>query len=165
MMSPEAGSAQILPASYGITLEAQKSLDSMEGVYSHPVVEIKPMASRRPKAAAWPGYLLAAGITAAGYAIHYLPAAPFRVVSGNGVRYPVSASILAILLGIALRNLFRLPPSILESAKGMPRRVIPPSIVLTGASLNLAAIATAGARALIITIICIMAATASSVWF
>src|SRR6266436_5067795 len=109
MTLPEAGSAPTLPASYGITLEAQQSLDSMEGVYSHPVVEIKPVAGRRSKAAAWPGYLLAAGITAAGYAIHYLPTAPFRVTSGSSVRYPVSASILAIVLGIALRNLFRLP--------------------------------------------------------
>jgi uncharacterized integral membrane protein (TIGR00698 family) len=47
----------------------------------------------------------------------------------------------------------------------MSRRVLPSSIVLTGASLNLATIATAGARALIITMICIMVALASSVWF
>src|SRR5205809_1031274 len=109
MTLPEAGNAPIPPATGGITLEALQSLDSMEGVYSYSVVELKPAAAVRTRPAAWPGYLLAAGITAASYAIHYFPAAPFRVTSGNGVRYPVSASILAILLGIALRNLSRLP--------------------------------------------------------
>ncbi len=157
-------------AFYGISPEAQQSLDSMEGVYLHPVVEFKPALETPPEPNPWPGYLTAAAVAAASYAIHYLPVAPFRVVSGaagsgNTVRYPVSASILAILLGIALRNLFRLPNTILESAKGMPRRVIPPSIVLTGASLNLAAIATAGAPALVITMLGILVAFALSVWF
>jgi uncharacterized integral membrane protein (TIGR00698 family) len=150
---------------YGITLEALQSLDSMEGVYSHPVVEIKPVTAIKPKPSPWPGYGLAAGITALSYAVHYLPAPPFRVVSATGVRYPVSASILAIIFGIALRNLFKLPNSILDSARGMPRRVIPPSIILTGASLNFAAISTAGAPALAVTLICIVVGVASSVWF
>lgn len=52
-----------------------------------------------------------------------------RIDSGNSVRYPVSASIVAILLGIALRNLIRLPAQLLRIAQGMPKRSIPPSIV------------------------------------
>src|SRR5690242_14577095 len=105
-MSYEDRTARSPLANYGITPEAQQSLDCMEGVYLHPVVEIKPTDTGRSKPARWPAYLLAAGITAASYAIHYVPAAPFRVTSGNSIRYPVSASILAILLGIGLRNLF-----------------------------------------------------------
>jgi uncharacterized integral membrane protein (TIGR00698 family) len=154
--------AETIPG-YGITLEALQSLDSMEGVYAHPVVEIRKKSDPKPPAPAWPGYLLAVGIAAASYAVHYFPFAPFRVESGSGVRYPVSASIVAILLGIALRNLIRLPVFVLESAKGMPRRVIPPSIVLTGASLNLAAVGTAGVRALAITMLCILTGVAASI--
>ena len=152
-------------ASFGIPLEALQSLDCMEGVYAQPVAEVKTVEARPAKASPVPGYALALGITAAAYGIHYLPFPPFRVDAATGARYPVSAAIIAILAGMTVRNLISLPGSIVESARTMPRKVIPPAIVLTGAGLNLTAIASVGVRALLITLACIAAATAASVWF
>src|SRR5215469_16571540 len=89
-----------------IPLEALQSLDSMEGVYAEPVAEIAPAQPRpvSPKPSVLPGYLLVGAATLLAYLIHYLPLPPFRVVSETGARYPVSAAILAILVGMAVRN-------------------------------------------------------------
>src|SRR4051812_32109054 len=153
------------PANFGIPLEALRSLDSMEGVYARPVAEIKaPPQLRRPKTSPLSGYVLTLVVTAFAYLVHYLPFPPFRVTGASGVRHPLSAAIVAMLAGIAVRNLIRLPAYVVESARGMPRRVIPVSIVLTGAGLNLAAIASIGIRALMITLACLTVAMASSIW-
>lgn len=148
----------------GIPLEALQSLDCMEGVYAEPVSETKPAEVRPATTSPVPGYVLASGITALAYAVHYLPFPPFRIDAASGARYPVSAAIVAILAGMAIRNLIRLPGSIVNSARSLPRKVIPPAIVLTGAGLNLTAIASVGVRAMMITLACIAAATAASVW-
>lgn len=129
-----------------------------------PVAEVKPSHDWPPQASPVPGYALAFAVTALAYLIHYLPFPPFRVTGDSGVRYPLSAAILAMVAGIAIRNLIRLPSSLVESARGMPRRVIPASIVLTGAGLHLAAIASIGFRALVITLVCLTVAMASSIW-
>ena len=151
-------------SSYGIPQEALLSLDCMEGSYTQPVAEIKPPRERPTRASPLYGYILALAVTALAYVIHYLPFPPFRVTGASGVRYPLSAAIVAMLAGIAVRNLVRLPANVVESARGIPRRVIPPSIVLTGAGLNLAAIAVIGIRTLLITLACLTVAMASSIW-
>lgn len=153
-----------LPSTYGIPLEALLSLDCMEGSYTRPVAEIKSPKARRPKTSPLPGYLLALAVTAVAYGIQYLPFPPFRVTSAASVRHPLSAAIIAMLAGIAVRNLVRLPAYLIESTRGMPHRVIPASIVLTGAGLNLAAAASIGVRALLITLVCLTVAMASSIW-
>jgi len=136
----------------------------MEGVYARPLAEIRPQQTRPPRTSPFPGYILALAVTALAYLIHYLPFPPFRITGASGVRYPLSAAIFAILAGMAIRNLVRLPAYVIESARGMPRRIIPSSIVLTGAGLNLAAIASVGIRALMITLACLTVAMASSIW-
>ena len=149
---------------YGIPLEALLSLDCMEGSYTRPVAEIKSPKARPAKTSPLAGYILALAVTALAYGIQYLPFPPFRVTGAAGVRHPLSAAIIAMLVGIAVRNLVRLPAYVIESARGMPHRVIPTSIVLTGAGLNLAAIASIGIRALMITLVCLTVAMASSIW-
>ena len=148
-----------------ISAEALLSLDSMEGVYSLPVVETappKPVVHKR--AALWPGYALACVVAALAYAIHYLPVSPFRVVSASGVRYPVSAAIIAIMSGVMLRSFLPIPPAMANSFKHMARRTIPLTIILTGAGLNLMSIASVGITALAITVVCILIAAAVSIW-
>jgi uncharacterized membrane protein YadS len=54
------------------------------------------------------------------------------------------------------------PGSIVEGCKAIVRKAIPLTIVLTGAGLNLALLAAVGAKALTITVICIVVATASA---
>jgi uncharacterized integral membrane protein (TIGR00698 family) len=133
----------------------------MEGIHQLPRIAVAPKA--RPWAAQ--GSLLAALVAASAYAVHYVPFPPFRVASPSGFRYPVSAAIIAIVGGMLVRNLFPLPSATVESAKGLARRVIPVTIVLTGAGLNLLRIASVGSTALLITVVCIVLSMAAAVWF
>lgn len=146
--------------------EALASLGSMEGL-EVPIVVTRtgPAKSKPARPSLWPGYAAAILVAAAAYAVHYLPFAPFRVASEFGVRRPVSAAIIAILLGAVARNVFRLPHTILEGCKGIVKKIIPVTIVLTGFSLNLTSIANVGAPALIIILACIAIATGAAYAF
>ena len=72
----------------------------------------------------WYGYLAAAIVAMAAVAVHQF-------------YQPLSAAILAILIGALLRNLSLVPDKILDGCKGLVKRVIPITIILTGATLNL----------------------------
>jgi len=148
-----------------VSIEALGSLGSMEGIYE-PIVEAAPTA---PKAgisdiALWPGMTLSAAVAALAFAIHYLPFAPFAVQRPTGTAYPISAAIIAILLGLALRNLG--PPMSFASAgcKKIIKKVIPIAIVLTGAKLNLIQLADVGAGALVTIIVCMTIALVTSMY-
>ena len=146
---------------YGyISDEALLSLDSMEGIQSLPRVQPRPAKSTP----VWPGYALAACIAAAAYAVHLLPFPPFQTGSGAGARHPVSAAILAMLGGLLVRNLFRLPATAVDGAKRVARSVIPITIVLMGAGLDLTSIASVGVASLAITVLCIALAFFSAIW-
>lgn len=148
-------------ASYGyISDEALLSLDSMEGIHQLPRT-----GQPERKTLAWWGSLWAAAIAAFSFGIHYLPFPPFRVGAGSGVRYPISAAIIAIMGGVLIRNLFPLASSSVESARALARRVIPITIVLTGAGLNLVRIASVGWTALLVTLICIVLSMLAAIWF
>lgn len=133
----------------------------MEGIHQLP----RPPVSK-PRAASPPlwAYLPAALVTALAYGLHYLPIPPFRVMQASGARYPVSAAIIAMVAGMLVRNLMPLPKAVLESSLGLARRVIPITIVLTGAGLNLLRAASVGSRSLIITLICMGVSMAATVW-
>jgi len=147
---------------YGyISDEALLSLDSMEGLQHLPAApKPKPIVRTPP----WWAYIPAVLVTALAYGLHYLPFPPFRVADATGVRYPVSAAIIAIIAGVLVRNLLPLPNASIESAKGLARRIIPVTIVLTGAGLNLTRVASVGSRALIITVVCMTAAMLTTLW-
>jgi uncharacterized integral membrane protein (TIGR00698 family) len=138
----------------------------MEGLQELPrVAAAQPKPRPRPvsHAVSWQGLLLPAVVAGLAYALHYLPFPPFRVMSAAGPRYPVGAAIIAMLGGLLVRNLAALPVTLVESAKGLARRVIPITIVLTGAGLNLMRLATVGSTALGITVVCIVLAIAAAV--
>jgi uncharacterized integral membrane protein (TIGR00698 family) len=137
----------------------------MEGIQQLP----GSAASRRKarpavQAPPWWAYIPAALVTALAYAIHYIPLPPFRVESVSGARYPVSAAIIAIVTGVLVRNVLHLPDASIESAKGLARRIIPVTIVLTGAGLNLTRVASVGSTALLITVACMAVSMAAAVW-
>lgn len=134
--------------------EALLSLGSMEGLAetAGAGARVKPV---------WPGYLAAAILAAIAYSIHYLPFAPF--LSGN--RRPISASIIAIIAAVAVRNLFPVPRAILAGCKHIVRTVIPGAIVLTGAGMNLVHAANTGLPVLAIIAVSMTAAAASAIWF
>lgn len=99
------------------------------------------------------------GVAALAYAIHYLPFAPFRV----GDRRPISAAILAIVVGALAANVLPLGARFVHGTKDAVRRSIPVTIVLTGASLSFANATAVGWRAFAI-IVATMAAAIASAW-
>ncbi|MBZ5725840.1 MAG: putative sulfate exporter family transporter [Acidobacteriia bacterium] len=162
-----AGYTNLLHSSsaYGyISDEALLSLDSMEGIHQLPESAVPKLAAPALPAPPWWAYIPAVLLTGIAYGLHYLPVPPFRVVSGAGVRYPVSSAIIAIVAGVLVRNLIPLPEAAIESAKGLARRIIPLTIVLTGAGLNLRRVVSVGPRALLITVLCLTAAMAVTVF-
>jgi uncharacterized integral membrane protein (TIGR00698 family) len=132
----------------------------MEGSVYLPAVERRPAQPRvklAPKPL-WPGWLTSIGVAALAYAVHYLPFAPFRV----GERRPISAAILAILVGALAANFLPLGTRIAHGAKDAVRRSIPVTIVLTGASLSFANATAVGWRAFAIIVVTMTAAMASA---
>lgn len=100
-------------------------------------------------------YFAAFAVAALAYAVHYLPFPPFQVTGDFGVRRPVSAAILAILAGTLVRNLFTVPVSAVQGSKNIVKRVIPWTIVLTGASLSAHHVVAVGWRAVVIILACL----------
>ena len=157
-------SARIQTAAIPMTEEALNSLDSMEGVYTRPVVKKGPEKPKAPLVSPVPGALLTAVIGAAAFGIHYLPFAPFQVQDGATARHPISAAMIAIVLGILVRNAIDLPMKLVESARPWPRRLIPASIILTGVGLNLGVFYSAGLKALALVVVLIVCSTAATIW-
>ena len=143
---------------YGASLSAEAilSLGSMEGVYD-PVVSlpVTPAVPSIVRHEFLPGYLAAGAVAALAYAIHHLPVAPFTIMAESGVRHPVSATIIAIVLGLLARNTLGLPESLKSGCKHIVKKVIPLAIVLIGAGLNLAHVAAVGLPALAVVMLCI----------
>ena len=129
-----------------LSQEALDSLASMEGLDSY-----EPIRAAVPdKAKPWLGYLAAATVAAAAYGVH--------------LSYkPASAAILAIIIGASVRNLAAFPSAVLDGCKGLVRRVIPITIVLTGATLNLADVAK-GVPYLAVIFASIVVGTFAAIW-
>ena len=131
--------------------DAWDSLGSMEGLYEVPVSQ-KNSKPVEPVVRAWPGYATVAAITIAAFALHAI------------VLPLLSSGILAIIGGLVLRNLFRLPGGIVLGAKAIVKRTLPATIIFTGASMNLLEVGKVGAEALLITTLS-MAIAALTAWF
>jgi uncharacterized integral membrane protein (TIGR00698 family) len=132
----------------------------MEGSFYLPAVE-RQSAGPRLKLApkhVWPGLLLSIGVAALAYGIHYLPFAPFRV----GERRPISAAILAIIVGGFAANFIPLGIRFMHGTKETVRRSIPLTIILTGASLSFSNATAVGWRAFVIIVFTMTAAMASA---
>ncbi len=135
--------------------EAFLSLGSMEGMFEA-VVAPKAPAVAKPWVKLAPGYALSIGLAVFAYLVHELPFAPFSVAGVSGIlRHPISPPILAVLLGLFLRNLFALPDTFKAGCKSAIRTYIPIAIVLTGGGLNLAVVSQVGANALLVIVLCI----------
>lgn len=140
------GMAHLYGGIVTLSTEAALSLGSMEGMTAAP-----PRVAEPVKLGKAGGYVLAGGVAACAYVLHYLPFAPFAMETATGsIRRPIGAAIIAILLGVVIANLIRLPKPVVAGAKDVVKRVIPYAIVCIGAGLNLIAIGSAGLVALLI---------------
>ena len=97
----------------------------MEGLDAlAPAPRILAVPSDKKSATLWHGYLAAAAVAVAAFSAHQYYT-------------PVSAAILAVLLGAMLRNFSLVPIKALEGCRRLVRQVLPITIILTGATLNL----------------------------
>lgn len=154
-MSADARSQIDTHSVYGASLSAEAilSLGSMEGIYE-PVVAAPPAVALPARSVLLPGYAAAFAVGAVALSIHYLPFGPFTV-AGDTTRHPISTAIIAILVGLALRNTLALPDSLKIGCKHIIKKLIPVAIVFTGAGLNLGHIAAIGLSALAVVLLCI----------
>ncbi len=130
-----------------MSAEAFASLDSMEGIELP-----RPRTPAPTKAGIWSrlGLVAALCVAAIAWGIHLL----FP---------PVSAAILAIVLGGVIRNTVSLQPALIEDCKGLVKRVIPITIILTGASVNLGEVARVGAPSLAVILTAIVCGCGAAV--
>ena len=89
-----------------------------------------------------PGILLALAIAAGSIWLH-------------GLYTPLGAVAIAMVVGLMIRNIFKMPDMCLAGASFMVKRVLRLAIILLGARLCFSEVLAIGSRALMIVIICI----------
>jgi uncharacterized integral membrane protein (TIGR00698 family) len=92
--------------------------------------------------------------------IHQLPFAPFTL----GARHPIDALLVAIVIGVAIRNTLELGPRLTTGAKFSVKKVLPFAIVLMGAKLNFFDVLRVSRQALLISVSCVIVALWLTVW-
>jgi len=122
----------------------------MEGLDAPSVVRTVEVSKSPQSRGVIYGYLAATVVAALAYGLHLF-------------YKPASAAIIAILAGALFRNLISFPKALLDGCKGLVRRVIPITIVLTGATLNLTDLAK-GAPYLLVILGAIVTGTLAAVY-
>jgi uncharacterized integral membrane protein (TIGR00698 family) len=110
----------------------------------------------------WPGLLLAFAIALVAQELSQLPFAPFSI--GNPVRHPIDAMLLAIVIGIVIRNAFGLPALFAGGVKYSVVKLLPIAIVLLGAKLDFFDVLRTSAQALVISVVCVVVALGLTIW-
>jgi len=132
-----------------MSAEVYASLDYMEGIELPQPTKPRPYIRATPL---WRSHGLLAAIIVAtiAFSLHFLVPA-------------LSSAILAIVLGGIIRNTVPLPAALVDDCKGLVKRVIPLTIILTGASVNLAEVARVGAPSLAVILASIVCGCAAAV--
>jgi uncharacterized integral membrane protein (TIGR00698 family) len=114
-----------------------------------------------------PGLGLAAVIAVAAYMLNMLPFAPFTMPGKDPLhpQHPLESVLLAILLGLLVNNLIRLPKSIAPGAKYCLKSVLALGIVLMGSKLDFFDVIKLGGLSVGLVVIVIGVALSVSLWF
>jgi len=130
-------------------------LDYMEGggsdVVSLPVA--KPAAAGKTKEQPLWGVLLAVGVTLAALWTSTLPFWPFTMTVQGRATHPLEPVMLAIILGMALSNLWALPKVLHAGIKFSVKKLLPLGIVLLGARLDFAVMRRVGLPGLCLSVL------------
>jgi uncharacterized integral membrane protein (TIGR00698 family) len=116
----------------------------------------------QPKSSLIGGLALATAIAIASDYIHTLPFPPFTV--GADARHPVDAILIAIVLGMAVRNFVPLPDWTKPGIAYAVKDVLPIAIVLMGARLDFFDVMRVSGHALVINVLCVSTALGLTVW-
>ncbi len=104
----------------------------------------------------WPGLALTFVVAAVARWVHAWPFAPFTI---DG-RHPVDALLLAIVAGVAIRNLVGMSPTLAPGIKYSVKRLLPIAIVLLGAKLDFLKIVEISRQGLVVSLVCVTVAIA-----
>ena len=86
-----------------------------------------------PKESAWPGILACVALTWCAFYLNALPYPPFTLESGQ---HPLSAVLLALLLGMLLRNVIPATAQLKPGVDAVVKKWLPIGIILLGARLD-----------------------------
>ncbi len=98
------------------------------------------------QASHWPGIIVCAALTWIAFYLHNAPFPPFTL-SNN--QHPVSAVLLALLLGLILRNLVPSSAQLKPGVDIVIKRILPLGIILLGAGLDFYNLLEVGLRVLL----------------
>ncbi len=115
-----------------------------------------------PRSSIWPGLLLCLVIGAAATELYTLPFPPFSI--GDPVRHPIDAMLIAIVIGIAVRNVIGVPSAFAAGVKYAVISLLPIAIVLLGARLDFFDVMRTSATALAISVVCVVVALGLTIW-
>src|ERR1043166_3000017 len=130
-------------------------LDYMEGggsdVVSLPAT--KPAPADKKEQPLW-GVLLAIGVALTASGLSTLPFWPFTLTGAPGrASHPIEPVMLAIILGMALSNLWALPKALQAGIKFSVKKLLPLGIVLLGARLDFAVMRRVGLPGLCVSVL------------
>ncbi len=115
-----------------------------------------------PKPSRVPGLALTLAIAVAASWIAHLPFPPFTV--GAGGKHPIDEVLLAILIGVVLRNAFTLPALFGPGVQYAVHRVLIFAIVLMGARLDFFDVLRTSGHSLVVSVTGIVVAMSLTVW-
>jgi len=107
-----------------------------------------------------PGLLLTGVLAVVAFYIHKLPFAPFTI---DG-RHPIDALLIAIVLGMIIRNLIPMPHAVGPGIQYSVKQVLPFAIILMGAKLDFNYVLKVSSQALVLSVVCVITALALTLW-
>ncbi|HUS65740.1 MAG TPA: putative sulfate exporter family transporter [Kofleriaceae bacterium] len=110
----------------------------------------------------WPGLVVAFAIAVLAGEIHTLPFAPFSI--GDPARHPIDTMLIAIVIGMLIRNTIGLPSALAGGVKYSVVKLLPFAIVLLGAKLDFFDVMRTSAHALVISVVCVGVALGMTIW-
>jgi uncharacterized integral membrane protein (TIGR00698 family) len=120
-------------------------LDFMEGgadILSVPPHATEPKTkaaaeAAKPASSPLPGFILSLVIMVAAICLSELPVWPFTLKDATGkVSHPIEAVMMALILGMVISNLVKLPKAFSAGIKFSVKKVLPLGIIFLGARLN-----------------------------
>lgn len=109
-----------------------------------------------------PGLAITLLIAVAAQLIHELPVPPFSI--GDPARHPIDAMLIAIVLGIAVRNALGVHPALAPGVRTSVLKLLPIAIVLMGAKLDFFDVMRTSGHALVASVICVAVALGFTIW-
>jgi uncharacterized integral membrane protein (TIGR00698 family) len=105
---------------------------------------------------------LALVIAIAAYVLHDLPLPPFSI--GTPARHPIDAMLIAIVIGMIVRNTLGLPAVLAPGVRVCVTKLMALGIVLMGARLDFFEVVRTSRTALGVSVVCVVVALSMTVW-